>query len=444
MLALTWDSTGFWKVGFLYPMQFLAVGTALFLLLGFRIGNRRAGAVAAASLVALVLSNLVIDPPDGIDLDYFWRSGLDVRAGLDPYRNEFCLNPPHTFSLYWLFAQLAFDRLLFLWTAVNIVCCAVLVAAAQAALTGTGDADDWRLPLPVLGVLTGTVALSVANRYCIHDGQLSLFITLMLCGALWARHRGHPLLAGAALAVASFKTATMLPFLLLFRRRSDRLAWVALAVTGFGLYFLANPPGELLQRLQECQKNIAVLASPGHMNNFSHPVNFYMISLERAIYYLGISDRDIVRLTSLAVLGVLAVWLVLRTRGANAVTAPAACCLVALYSAIFLYHRIYDMPILALPLVYVAGRARTEVGLARWLYAGCGAAVLGVLYLRLETVKYLGYHPGVGLGSRILEGIVVPYGVWLILAGMALLSAAERCRSAQAAVVTDEPARLAA
>jgi hypothetical protein len=151
-----------------------------------------------------------------------------------------------------------------------------------------------------------------------------------------------------------------------------------------------------------------------------------MISLDRAIYYLGVGDRTLVRVLQSGVLLVLGAWIAWRIR--RGLAEPAACCLVALYAAIFLYHRIYDMPILVLPLVYAAGRARSEPGRARWLYTGCAVAVLGVMYLRLETIKYLGCNPDAGLARRILDALVIPSGVWLVLAAMAFLAAAEHYR----------------
>ena len=58
---------------------------------------------------------------------------------------------------------------------------------------------------------------------------------------------------------------------------------------------------------------------------------------------------------SLTVTVVLGAWLAMQiVRGRY--DRAAVCSLVAFYAAIFLYHRQYEMVVLALPLVYVAGR----------------------------------------------------------------------------------------
>lgn len=427
MLALTGDFAGLLKFGFLYPMQALVLLTAAALLWGRRIKSWWAWSVTAGSLLALVLNTFVVDPPTGGDLAFFWQNGRDVRDGLDPYRRITCVNPPHAFAVYQLFAQLPLPRMTWVWAVLNIVGYAQLIVIAQRVLTSAEGPRAERLSAPAVGVLTAAMALSVSTRYSLFEGQMSLFVTLSLCGALGAKYRGWPLAAGVGLALAAIKPATMLPFLLLFRRRGDRLSWVSLAVVGLGMYFVGNPAGELPTRLGECLENIGRLSSPGHMNNFSHPVNADMIGLDRAIYYLGVNDRALVRVLQYAVLLGLGGWVGWRLR--NSRCEPAAVCLVAFYAALFLYHRLYDLSILALPLVYATVRARTEAGRARWLYVGCAAAVLGVLYLRLETVKYLGYHPGVGPASRVWEALIVPSAVWQILLGMACLAAAERRRT---------------
>src|SRR5262249_48263969 len=152
----------------------------------------------------------------------------------------------------------------------------------------SAGSDPGDMPPPVLGVLTTTLAMSVSSGYGLDVGQLVVFTTLTLLLALWARNRGRPVLAGLFLALARVEPPTLLPFLLLFCRRKDRLSWLALAAGCLGLYLLASPADELFVRLHENLHNIAVLNLPGHMNNYVHPVCFDMISFSRALHYLGV------------------------------------------------------------------------------------------------------------------------------------------------------------
>jgi vacuolar-type H+-ATPase subunit I/STV1 len=104
--------------------------------------------------------------------------------------------------------------------------------------------------------------------------------------------------------------------------------------------------------------------------------------------------------------------------------------LVALYSAVFLYHRLYDMIVLCLPLTYVLGRAWAERGRARLAYTLCAAAILGVLHLRTGMLLSLTerYADSASLGGRLIEAFVLPYGTWLVLLAILCLAAAETLR----------------
>jgi Glycosyltransferase family 87 len=428
--------------GLFFPAQALVLLTAVALLLRITVKPWWAWTATGLGLLALVLRTCV-DWPNGCDTRWFWLAGLDVVAGIDPYRNEFCLTPPTGLPVFYLFALFPFDQTLLVWTVLNLAGVAVLVMVARAAIRSAGTGADWDLPAPAVGVLTAALALSVSCGYGIGVGQMALFTTLMILGALWARNRGRAVLAGAGLALATIKVGTMLPFLMLFRRRYDRRSWATLAAGCLGLYLLTSPLLEMPTRLSECLRNIAVMGAPGHMNNFTHPVCFDLIGFDRAIYFLGVDDRTAVRLgqySAVLALGVWVGWLVLRK---SDMSEAARCALVAFFASLFLYHRLYDMPILVLPLAYAMGRARVTIGRQRWLYVASVAAVLAVLYLRLETVKVLGAQPrGEEVLSRLVQALVVPYGVWLTLVGLICLTLAEGCP--RRAMVLDEPLPLAA
>jgi len=428
------------KYGLFHPAQALVLLAAAALLLRFKVKPWWAWTVTGFGALAFVLQ-ICLKWPGGTDLRWFWLTGRDVLAGVDPYHYEFCVWPPTAFPLFALFALLPFAEILAVWTIVNILGHAALLVVAQRVLYAAAGSERSPLPAHVLGVLTAALMLSVSCGYGMEVAQVSLGVTFAVFLALWARYCGRPGLAALGLAVASIKAATMLPFLLLFRRRQDRLTWLALPLTCVMLYLLVNPAGDMVVRLGECLRNIAVLSTPGHMNNFAHPVNADMVAFDRAIFFLGVDDRTMVRLAQAAVVLVLGGWVAYEVMRRSRLREPAACSLVAFYAALFFYHRLYDMPILALPLLYAFGRAQIASGWARWLYTASASAVLGVMYVRLETVKELSYQPRL---HPLLEALVVPHGTWLAVAGLVCLLAAERLGSKAMASSLDIPDRMAA
>jgi hypothetical protein len=406
------------------PVEILVVLTSLALVFRIPIRNGWAWTVTGAGLACFFLWP-VLEPPTGTDVHYLWVNGCDIWNGIDPYHNLPCPNPPTAFPLFALLAVFPFQLTLLLWTVSLLVGTCTLVVLAQRVLA-RGKSESWLLPPPALGVLTAALALSVASRYGMGVAQLSMLITLVLLLALWARNRGRPGQAGLWLAVGTWKVQTMLPFLLLFGRRQDRRAWLSLGAGCLGLYLLANPPLELFGRLRECLDNIATLASPGQMNDYAQDVCFDVIGFHRALHFLGIHDRGVVQATALALLLALGGWVAWRCFGPRAWAPAPACCLVTLYATLFLYHRLYDMLLLALPLVYTVGRARTAEGRARWWYSAVACSLLGVLYLRLETLKALSAPGTAGAAPEWLKALIVPYGLYLILVALVCLEVAEK------------------
>jgi hypothetical protein len=253
-----------------------------------------------------------------------------------------------------------------------------------------------------------------------------------LVASVWAQGRGRPFWAGAGLALASIKTATMLPFLLLFHRKKDLTTWAAMTALGLGLCLLATGPEQLPDRCRSCLANIGRMGLPGNTNDYSYDNtnNANMIALDHAFYRLGIRDRILVRGAQLGALGLLGLWVAWQVLGPRALPRVAGCCQVTLFSALFLYHRQYDMVILVLPLVYSTGRARSEQGLPRWLFVTGALAMLAVLYLRVGALKELGAGRQ-GPGNWLVEALILPYGTWSILAAMGCLWTAEWLRGRQ-------------
>jgi hypothetical protein len=409
-----------------YPVQLAVVLTAVALLFRIRVRNSWAWAVTGVG-IATFFFRTWLEPPAGGDLHYFWISGRDVLDGIDPYRHVTCVNPPTAFPLLALLALLPFPQMLVLWTVSILVGTCALVVLSQRVLASEAG-EVWDFPPPVVGVLTAAVALSVPSGMSVAYGQLSLLTAVVLLLAVWARNRARPVQAGLWLAVGAAKAQTMLPFLLLFGRRQDRPAWVSLAVACLGFYLLASPPAELFTRLQECLHNIGTLGSPGYLNDYPRDVCFDLIGFNRALHFVGVHDRGIAQALALGLVLLLGVWVGRRCLGRRPWPAAPAIALVGLYAALFLYHRLYDLVLLALPLAYACGRARGAGGPSRLWYAGSALCLLAVLYVRLETVKALSeaaMAPGADLGWW--GALVVPCATWLLLLALACLEAAERC-----------------
>lgn len=406
------------------PLQGLLLLTAVLYIVGVRVRSWWAWTIAVAGLAAYAADLWMHYPPLGTDIRYFWLNGQDIVAGLDPYRG-ICLNPPTALPLFALFGQFGFERLLLVWTIVNAALFPLLVIAAYAGLRQCADGSGGALPLPMLGVLSALLSLSVATRLHLSVGQLSLLVTFALVVSLAAQQRGRGWAAGLGLAVATIKPATMLPFLLLFHRRTERRTWAWLAAFGLVFVFALTTPAELPTRLSECLGMIERQGQPGGMNNFATHVNVDLIGLDRALHYLGLAERQDVRVLQvilLLALGGLVSWQVLR----EGIPAAAAWSLVSFYAMLFLYHRLYDTPVLVIPLLYACCQARVQEGVCRWLHAGCAMAVLSVFYFRYETVQAFCYAatPATPVG-RIMAAIVILHAIWLILAGLLLLVAAE-------------------
>ncbi len=423
------------KYLFFYPVQVLVVLTALALVFRAPLRSGWCWGVTAVGLGSFFLWPLV-EPLGSADIYVFWVSGRDICDGIDPYRNVGCLYPPTGLPLFALLGLFAYPTALVLWTGFIVLGTCTLVLLAQRALSA-GTRQGWELPPPALGVFTAALALSVSSRYGIGVGQLSLFVTLTLLLAVWARNADRSGLAGLALSAATIKAQTMLPFLLLFHRRRDRLAWATLVAGCVGLYLLASPPTAFFVRVRAMLANISLLSSPGHMNNYPQAVCLDMIAFNRALHFVGVQDRTTVQVAATVLVLALGAWVAWRVCGRGALAPAPACCLVALYSLLFMYHRLYDALILVVPLVYTAGRARTADGPARWWYSATACTLVAVLYLRVELLKELSaavLTPGAV--SWWVQALVLPHALWLLLSAVACFEAAERYASRPLRTVT--------
>ena len=174
------------------------------------------------------------------------RPVVTSGRGMDPYcparftEHPF-LNPPTALPLFALFAVLPIRTSLAFWTLLNVASSLGLIALARSALMSqdrldaAGDqarAGLESLPPVAIAGLAICLSFSEASLKGFYLGQLGVFTAVMLLLALVAQGRGRPIWAGVCLFLATVKFVTMIPFLVLFLRRPDRLTWVVLLASG--------------------------------------------------------------------------------------------------------------------------------------------------------------------------------------------------------------------
>jgi hypothetical protein len=414
---------------------------AVALLLGARAKPLPVCLVVAAAVVTWVGLTARLFPTLGFDYHIFWQAGREVWAGRNPYAPErFAdlpfLNPPTALPLFALFALAPFGVSFLVWTLLNALACLVLLSLGQSVLVAQEEQvglerSPFALRLPPLVLLGMTPALLVSDAFLVsfYLGQLGLLAAVALLAALRSQARGRPVLAGVWLALATVKPATMLPFLLLFHRKSDRWTWVALAGAVLALCLATGSPAEQPDRLTTLLERIRALESPGRVNDYSFegPRSENMLGFDHAFYRLGLRDRRVIGAAQYLALALLGAWVAVRVLGRRRLPRGAACSLVALYSVVFLYHRNYDTLILALPFAFSAAGARSAKGRARWWFFCCSLAILLVWYLDIGLLRALQQHsPDWGGWGWLAQAAVLPCGTWLILLAMICLAAATR------------------
>ncbi|HEU5115863.1 MAG TPA: glycosyltransferase family 87 protein, partial [Isosphaeraceae bacterium] len=369
------------------------------------------------------------------DFKLFRIAGLDLWKGLNVYQphdgpdSQRPLNPPTAWPLFELFACSSLRHSARVWSVLNALGSLLLVPLAARAL----QAQDASAPLPsrpVLGLLSAAVALSNATCSGLALGQLSLLGSLAIFAALWAHGASRPGLAGMFLALATPKPATLLPFLLLFGRRKDLPVWVSLSATSLCLILASGQAAEVPARLRDNLLLIAQMAAPGQVNDYSYAGESHLslIGFDHALFRLGLRDRGIIRALNgllTLTLSVAVARLVLSRRFERS----AKCSIVSIFALLFLYHRVYDAVLLALPLVFVVGQAQARCP-GRYAFAASAAALLAVLFAFPELFRPLEHwafaHPRLGW---VVEALVLPSATWLALGALAACGLGVRAQS---------------
>jgi len=367
--------------------------------------------------IAIAIAFVVPNPFHAVDFRAFHETGRVVLAGGDPYAvadsPDFlpALNPPPALPLFAMFASMPFDVAWAMWATFNI---AVLFLGVELARRVINRAEPARpIAFAAVAGLAGVIALSPGGRLGLLYGQLHAWELVTVTLAVGCLASSRPLMAGALLGLASFKPQTMLPFLVLILKPREWRAWLAMAVVGFGLTFLATPPGELLTRLREMNDRVARFGDVGGLNDYSYanPHSEDVFSVASLLYALGMRERGVIAATQMiliALMGVAIAAKVLRDRWSPAASASVVACA----SMLFLYHRSADLIVLALPLTYAVGRM-DRPGVQRKWYVGAVLAMTASLFIYGNVqLALLESSWGMGAAGWFVRAFVVPYPIW--------------------------------
>lgn len=370
----------------------------------------RAALWILAALAAIVASarceNLYRSAVAAGDYYAFHASGRAVLTGGDPYaprsgpvddqgvpgiaNGNVPLNPPTALPLFALFGMLPLRAGYLTFVALNLALLLLMpwLSAKALALFETGRSAAAAEALPLLAA---TLVVSWSAFTCIVTGQISIVTAAAIVAALAARQADRHLLAGVCLALATLKPNTLLPFLLLFLRRSDLKTWIAFCLAVAALILIATPPSLLPGRLFEILGRIGEYGKPGRINDpsFSNDNSVSILGLDRVFYCLGLSRRSLVAGLQAIILGTVGLILARRVVFNPKADRAASIALIAGFAPLFFYHRQGDAVLLILPLTHaVVGFLGREASRAErlWLTVAI-VAMLAALYMPGSVLK---------------------------------------------------------
>jgi hypothetical protein len=420
-----------------YPIAGAAILAVLATVCGWRIPSRWlwiiTGLGVAASLIRLI--NYIVlffaRPEAGVfhDVRIFYRAGLVILAGADPYEMPGwvtypILHPPTAFPYFALMASLPFEVTCVLWAIVDSFLAVGLVLVARRIFTQIGEASVAALPPAEVGLLVTVIALCGASQSAIGIGQFGIRAAAVILFAVLALTYKRSILSGALFGLATIKIATMLPFMLFVLRRRDWTVWIALGATVCVLVLLGGQPTRLIEQCGEMLQRIGDLSKPGAINDisFTGTQNFSILGIDFLAYRLGVRgwvDVKIIQAVVLAGLGLALAYGVIR----GPLKSGLGLALISLYSVIFLYHRAYDLVILAPAVLYSFSQAKACIGWRRAAFGAATAMMVSAMYFNRDLMEIANIivksHDGVL--SKIAEYTLLPYTTWMILGSMILI-----------------------
>jgi len=367
----------------------------------------------------------------GWDFRHWWTAGTYIWAGLNPYDvaelrppNQYIrsiLYPPTVLPLFAIFALAPRRWSSLIWNIVNLVFCLCIGVMGRRALIAQDPEPHTMIDAPAAALLATPLILSKGTFIGLDGGVLSILATMSVLVALTTQFSGSKRrVCAAGLAVATIKFTTLIPFLLLFLRKSDRRTLLLCGAFVTALTFSTGNPANLPTRLSTLSAAIRVSREPGRVNDYSplNPRSGRMVGIDVALARAGMTDRRAIdwltRITLLAI-GLSIAYAVLRH---PEIPRGAICSLISLYSTLFVYHRIHELTILILPLLYCASRFVAITGVARWCYAWVVLAVVAAINKpeRLETIT------GLSPSWILLKRLDAVFSVHFILSALVALA----------------------
>jgi hypothetical protein len=413
--------------------------TVAALAFGLRRGRIWCWCMAAIVLVGYVFGCVQRGGSAGFDYQIFRSVGLDVRSLLDPYAPDafprhLFFNPPTSLPLFALFAIGPLRVNAALWNATNAAIAATLVVLSVAALRAQrqldppGRTDTLDLPGHVVAALTAAVIASNANHRNLNVGQLASLTAALLIGMLTMQGRGRPILAGLLAALATIKVGTALPFLMAWNRRADWRTWAAAGIAVVALMVASGRPTLVPLQLATLLNYIGTYSRDGRVNDYTFRGTDHvaMIGFDHAFYRAITEDLRAVRTLQFATLLALMAGLAIESNRRSRLPRGATLSLLSLLSMVFLYHRMYDTVMLALPLTYALGRARSTRGRARALFAAAAIFCLVVMNVQSNLIWAIIAHTEGTAAWWAVRVAILPYATWSILAAMLCIWLAAR------------------
>jgi hypothetical protein len=339
------------------------------------------------------------------------------------------LNPPTVLPLFRAWAMFTLRDAAGIWTAANVLGGMGLAPLAYRAIRAQMGADAPRLPRHQIGLLAAALGMSAGQWMGMALGQVSVLAVAAILAALWAQGAKRPGLAGLALAVATIKVNTLLPFLGLFLRREDRRSWVAFSLATAGLCLATGSPADLPRRCVTTLATIRATFEPGRVNDYSFAGESHvsLVGLDHALFRLGMRDRAWIRAIQGATILGLCLLQGVRLRSGR-IDRAEACATLGLIGGIFFYHRIYDEVLMALPLLYGALRASSAGSpeeRRRW--GAFGAVALMVVYVCPNGLRILeAASLAMARDGAWIRALMSPLAAWLILLALALAAGVPR------------------
>lgn len=362
-------------------------------------------ALALASLSYAV----VTAPGRGVDLVLFYNGARDwLEGNFQTASTGIPLYPPFALPLFAPLALFSFDLL-------RIICLAANIAAIPVVLHLTFKlfGGDWP---PKQRLYLAALFLSWAPlRVTLRNGQITLFITALLLGALLARRNKKQIIAGLLLGLALIKYSLSFPFFLYaVWRREWKLVAASLLIPAALTPVYAIRLG--LTPVEAVSTYLDVIAGL-HLN-----VSGWTGTTEIKLLLAGLTGGD-VRLAgllsiALAALALVSMALLFARRKPDESLHFSLLALFALWSS---YHRTYDALICIMPTALLIGFLIKNrfVGFSRFWLCGLGLFIISVPGLLTDRLKLdpatVSGNPLGWLGLHV-ERIVVFGLYWSLMA----------------------------